>query len=55
MGNSLVKVTDAATGELKRWETPNAKPIAVKRNGRLVLTSLGKRLRYRVNGQIVER
>jgi len=51
MGDSLVKVTDAATGELKRWETPNGKPIAVKENGSLVLTRLGKQLGYRVSGQ----
>lgn len=53
--HTLVKVTDAASGELKRWETPNGKPIAVKGNGSLVLTKLGKQLGYRVNGQRVER
>jgi len=48
MDNSLVKVTDAATGELKRWETANAKPVAMKENGSLVLTKLGKQLRCKV-------
>ena len=51
---SLVKVTDTANGELKRWETANGKPIAVRQNGSLVLTKLGKQLGYRVNGQRVE-
>jgi len=55
MPNGLVKVTDAATGELKCWKTPNGKPVAVKESGSLVLTKLGKQLGYRVNGQIVER
>jgi hypothetical protein len=49
MPNSLVKVKDAATGELKRWETPNGKPLAVKKSGNLVLTKLGKKLGYKVN------
>ena len=52
--DSLVKVSEANTGELKRWETPNAKPVAVKRNGSLVLTKLGKQLGYRVNGHILQ-
>ena len=52
--SNLVKVTNAATGELKRWETPNAKPLAVRQNGSLVLTKLGKQLGYRVEGQRVE-
>ncbi len=50
MSDSLVKVKDATTGELKRWETSNAKPVAIRRNGSLVLTLLGKRLGYKVNG-----
>ena len=49
-----VKVTDAATGELKRWESPNGKTLALIENGKLVLTALGKRLGYRVKGYIVE-
>jgi len=52
--DSLVKVTDAATGELKRWETPDAKPLAVRKNRSLVLTKLGKKLGYKVNGYILE-
>ena len=50
----LVKVTDATTDELKRWETPKGKPVAVNQNGNLLLTKLGKKLGYRVNGHIVE-
>ena len=46
----LVKVTDAATGKLKRWETPNGKPVAVIDNCSLALTKLGKQLGYKVNG-----
>ncbi|WP_309492396.1 hypothetical protein [Candidatus Hecatella orcuttiae] len=55
MGDSLVKVTDAATGELKRWETPNGKPIAAKENGNLVLTRLGKQLGFRVFSNCVRK
>jgi len=50
MPDGLVKVMDAKTLELKRWETPNGKPIAVKENGSLALTRLGKELGYKVNG-----
>jgi len=53
MNDSLVKVSDVATGELKRWETPKGKPIAVKQNSSLVLTKLGKQLGYRVNGHCI--
>ena len=53
MGN-LEKVTDTASGELKRWGTANGKPIAVRQYGSLVLTKLGKQLGYRVKGQRVE-
>jgi len=52
--DSLVKVTDAATGDLKRWETPKGKPLAVRKNRSLVLTKLGKKLGYKVNGYILE-
>jgi hypothetical protein len=51
--DSLVKVKDAATGELKRWEMPSGKPLAVKKNGSLVLTQLGKKLGYRVKGHLL--
>lgn len=53
MANRLVKVTDAATGELKRWETPKGKTVAVNENGSLVLTKPGKKLGYGVNGLTV--
>jgi len=46
--DSLVKVTDASTAQLKRWETPSGKPLAITENGRLVLTELGKRQGYRI-------
>ena len=51
--HSLVKVTDAKTGELKRWESTFGKPLAVKEDGRLVLTDLGKRQGYRVVGDLI--
>lgn len=47
----LVKVTDNQTGELKRWETPNGKPVAVIQDDILVLTKLGRQLRYTVAGK----
>jgi len=53
--HSPVKVTDAKTGELKRWESPSGKPLAVKENGKLVLTDLGKRRGYRVQGDLIVR
>jgi len=41
-------VTDAATGKLKRRETPKGKPVAVKENGSLVLIG------YRLNRHILK-
>ncbi|GAJ09835.1 unnamed protein product [marine sediment metagenome] len=49
MPNRLVKVMDARTGELKRWETPRGKPMAVMENGSLVLTKVGRQLGYKVS------
>ena len=51
MPNGLVKVMDAKTGELKRWETLRGKPIALMENGSLVLTKLGRQLRYKVSNK----
>jgi hypothetical protein len=51
---SPVKVFDATSGRLKRWETSEGKPIAIVLEGKLTLTELGKGLGYRVNGQAVE-
>jgi hypothetical protein len=46
---NLVKVTDATTGELKRWETPNGKPVLVVENRhKLILTKLGRQQRARM-------
>ena len=51
--NRPVKVMDAKTRELKRWETARGKPIALIESGSLVLTTVGKRLRYKVkNGEL---
>ena len=47
-GNGLVKVMDEKTRKLKRWETNRGKSVAVRENGRLVLTRLGKQLRCKV-------
>ena len=47
--NGLVRVTDAATGLLKRWETQRGKPMAVMENGSLVLTKVGRHMGYKVN------
>ena len=49
--NGLVRVTDAATGLLKRWETQRGKPMAVMENGSLVLTKVGRYMGYRVNNK----
>jgi len=46
--DSLVKVTDATTGELKRWETPNGKPVLLRNGHKLILTKLGKQQRARM-------
>ena len=54
MHNGPVKVMDAKTGELKRWETARGKPVAIIENGTLVLTKLGKQLRYKVNNKELE-
>ena len=51
MHNALVKVMDAKTGELKRWETPNGKPVAVTKDGSLVLTNVGRQLGYKVSNK----
>jgi hypothetical protein len=52
--DSLVKVFDAASGRLKRWETSESKPIAIVSEDKLTLTELGKKLGYKVDGQTVE-
>ena len=52
---NLVKVMDAKTGELKRWEMPNGKPLALIEDGKLVLTEHGKRLGYKVVGNHLEK
>jgi hypothetical protein len=51
MRNGLVKVIDARTGELKQWETPRDKPMAVMDNGSLVLTRAGRHMGYRVSNK----
>jgi len=48
---SIVKVTDAKTGKLKRYESATGQPLAHYRNGRLLLTSLGKRKGYSTSGK----
>ena len=53
--SSLVKVTDASTKELKRWESPNGKPLALIKDSKPVLTKLGKRLGYKVVGNHLEK
>ena len=51
MLNGLVKVTDAKTGELKRWKTQRGKPMAVMENGSLVLTDVGRHMGYKVRSK----
>lgn len=51
MDNGLVKVMEAKTYELKRWETPTGKAMAVIENGSLVLTAAGRKLGYKVSGR----
>jgi hypothetical protein len=49
--DGLVKVMEAKTGELKRWETPAGKPMAVMEKGSLVLTVVGRKMGYEVKGR----
>ena len=49
--NGLVKVTDAITGDLRRWETQRGKPMAVMENGSLVLTRIGIQMGYKVRNK----
>jgi hypothetical protein len=49
--NGLVKVTDATTGLLKRWETQRGKPMAVMENGSLILTKIGRHMGYKVSNK----
>ncbi|GAI80981.1 unnamed protein product, partial [marine sediment metagenome] len=52
MSNGLVKVADARTRELKRWETPRiGKPMAIMENGSLVLTKVGRKMGYKVSNK----
>ena len=51
MSNGLVKVMDARTGELKRWETQRGKPMTVMENGSLVLTRVGIQMGYEVRNK----
>ena len=53
--SSLVKVTNASTRELKRWESSNGKPLALIEDDKPVLTKLGKRLGYKVVGNHLEK
>lgn len=53
--DNLVKVTNAQTGELKRWESSSGKPLAILEDSKLILTQLGKRLGYRIDGDYLER
>jgi len=48
---SLVKVTDAKTNKLKRWENPQGKSLAVMDGRKLVLTPLGEQQGYIVRGK----
>ena len=51
MRNGPVKVMDAKTGQLKRWETTRGKPMAVMDNGTLVLTRVGRHMGYKVRNK----
>jgi len=51
----LVKVMDAKTRKLKRWESHNGKPLAIAKNGRLALTKNGERLGYKVTRNHLEK
>ena len=46
--SSIVKVYDAETKKLKRYETSTGRPLAIVKGKRLVLTELGERLRLKV-------
>lgn len=47
----LVKVTDAETGELKRWEDGGGRLLAMMMKGRLTLTEYGRDQGYSVFGE----
>ena len=47
----IVKVTDAKTGKLKRWENAKGKPLAIMSGDELVLTSQDKWEGYSVSGK----
>jgi hypothetical protein len=46
----MIKVADARTGKVKRYETDTGEQVAVRKGDRLVLTSYGKRHGYVVRG-----
>ena len=41
---SIVKVTDANTGKLKRYEDEKGRAVAIVKNGRLQITTQGAEL-----------
>jgi len=53
--DNLVKVMNAKTERLKRWESHNGKSLAIAKNGRLALTKNGERLGYKVNRNHLEK
>lgn len=46
----IVKVTDASTEKVKRYEDEHGKAIAIRRGNKLVLTDLGRSKGYKING-----
>ena len=48
---SIVKVTDAKTRKLKRYETDGGNPIAIMSGDELVITDLGRQLGYTTSGK----
>ena len=46
----MIKITDATTGKIKRFETDNGTSVAIRKGDKLVLTDYGKGKGYTVHG-----
>ena len=51
MSNSIVRVIDAKSGKLKRYEDSDGKALAIVKGKDLVLTDTGRRQGFEVRGR----
>ena len=51
--SKLIKVTDAKTSRLKRWEFSTGTPLAIMSSGTLKFTEIGGRTGYKIKGKQV--